>query len=60
MVKMGDKISPLLKINHSGKIVEINNKKLKIHKGTPFFLTEGTELYKKSGSFIKKKKFWVQ
>ena len=54
MVKMGDKISPLLKINHSGKVDEISTKKLKIHKGTPFFLTEGTQLYKKSGSFIKK------
>merc|ERR1711937_665072 len=38
MVKVGDKISPILKI----------------HKGTPFFLTEGTKVYKKSGNFIKK------
>jgi DNA-directed RNA polymerase subunit beta' len=54
MVKVGDKISPLLKIDCSGKVIEVNSKTLKIHKGTPFFLTEGTKVYKKSGSFIKK------
>ena len=54
MVKVGDKISPLLKINCSGKVIEVNSNTLKIHKGTPFFLTEGTKVYKKSGNFIKK------
>merc|ERR1712113_337181 len=46
-------ISPLLKINCSGKVIEVNSNTLKIHKGTPFFLTEGTKVYKKSGNFIK-------
>jgi DNA-directed RNA polymerase subunit beta' len=54
MVKVGDKISPLLKVDYSGKVIQINSKTLTIHKATPFFVTEGTTLYKKSNDFIKK------
>ena len=54
MVKVGDKISPLLKVDYSGKVIQINSKTLTIHKATPFFVTEGTTLYKKSNNFIKK------
>jgi DNA-directed RNA polymerase subunit beta' len=54
MLKIGDLISPLVKTNYSGKVLELKPFKLKIHKSTPLFITPSTSLYKQSGSFIKK------
>jgi DNA-directed RNA polymerase subunit beta' len=53
MIKIGSEISPWVKTKYSGKIIEKNPFKLKIHKGTPFFKTAATRLYKNSGNFIK-------
>lgn len=53
MIKIGSEISPSVKTKYSGKIIEQNLFKLKIHKGTPFFKTTSTKLYKNSGNFIK-------
>jgi DNA-directed RNA polymerase subunit beta' len=54
MIKIDDKILPLIKINSSGKIIAVKPFKFIIHNGTPFFLTSTTQLYEKSGNFIKK------
>lgn len=54
MVTVGDLILPLVKIKNSGKIICQNPFKLKIHNGTPFFITGSTILYQQSGDFIKR------
>lgn len=54
MIRINDKIGPYLNTKCSGKIIKANAFKLKIHKGTPFFVTPETKLYQKTGNFIKK------
>nr|WLD05945.1 RNA polymerase b''-subunit [Meringosphaera mediterranea] len=54
-IKAGDKLSPQIKVAYSGKITEITNKLITIHKATPIFLAGNTEFYKKEGSFIREK-----
>ena len=54
MVKIDTPMAPLMKINCSGKIVELAPFQTKIHRGTPFFLTSRTELVtNQSGNYIK-------
>jgi DNA-directed RNA polymerase subunit beta' len=54
MIRLNDQISRTIKVDCSGKVIKINPFSLTIHKGTPFFLTSETKLYKRSGQFIKK------
>jgi DNA-directed RNA polymerase subunit beta' len=53
MIRKDDKIEPRSKINYSGKIIALDPFKFKIHKGTPFYVTPETKLYKKINNFIK-------
>ena len=55
LVKKGDKIEPRIKINYSGKIIFSDTFKFKIHKGTPFYITNETELinFKDNSRFVK-------
>jgi DNA-directed RNA polymerase subunit beta' len=54
-IKVGDKLSPQIKVQYSGKIIQITEKVITIHKATPIFLTGNTEFYKRQKSFVKEK-----
>ena len=54
-IKVGDKLSPQIKVQYSGKIIQITEKVITIHKATPIFLTGNTEFYKRQNSFVKEK-----
>jgi DNA-directed RNA polymerase subunit beta' len=57
MIKVGDKIEPLTKIKYSGQVISKKPFKFILHKGTPFYLTPETTLYKKSDQLIIKEEF---
>ena len=54
MICIGDKLGALKQLNCSGQIISCEPFKFILHKGTPFFKTPETELFKKSGNLIKK------
>jgi len=54
IIRINDKIGPLTKINSSGQIISKKPFQLILHKGTPFFITNDTQLYKKSNQLITK------
>lgn len=54
MIKIEELLLPLIKIKNSGKIISIKPFKLKLHSGTPFFLSSKTYIFKYSKNFIKK------
>ena len=53
MIRVGDEIAPKLKLNYSGQIIKQQPFNLKIHCGTPFFITQNTKIIKKDNDFIK-------
>ena len=53
-VLINDKVAPLIKTKLSGKIELLKPFKFNLHKSTPFFITHSTNLYIKTGNFIKK------
>ena len=53
MIKAGDKITPDIRINCSGQILKVSPFTCKIHRGTPFFLTNETILYKAKNDLVK-------
>ena len=53
MMRKGDEIQPRIKINCSGKIILRDPFKFKIHKGTPFYVTPETKLYKTNNNFVR-------
>ena len=52
MVKKGDNIAPRIRIPYSGKIISFEPSNFKIQKGTPFYITPETKLYKTPDNFI--------
>jgi DNA-directed RNA polymerase subunit beta' len=54
MIKFEDLLLPLIRIKNSGKIISKKPFKLTLHKGTPFFISQSTTLYRNSNDFIKK------
>ena len=53
MIKAGNQITPKLKINNSGQILNVAPFNCKLHKGVPFFLTKETILYKDKNDLVK-------
>jgi DNA-directed RNA polymerase subunit beta' len=53
IIKIGDKLTPIIKINCSGKIIEKKPFKLKLHKIIPFFINLETNLYIRNKDYIK-------
>jgi DNA-directed RNA polymerase subunit beta' len=53
IIKIGDKLTPLIKVNCSGKIIEKKPFKLKLHKIIPFFINLETKLYIRNKDYIK-------
>lgn len=54
MIKVEDLLFPLIKIKNSGKIISVKPFKIKLHNGTPFFLSKSTIIFRYSKNFIKK------
>jgi len=54
MMKIEDLLLPLIKIKNSGKIISIKPFKIKLHSGTPFFLSKSTIISRYLKHFIKK------
>jgi DNA-directed RNA polymerase subunit beta' len=53
IIKIGDKLTPIIKVNSSGKIIRKKPFKLKLHKIIPFFINLETNLYIKNKDYIK-------
>ncbi len=53
IIKIGDKLTPIIKVNCSGKIIQKKPFKLKIHKIIPFFINLETNLYVRNRDYIK-------
>ena len=52
-ILINNKVAPLIKTKLSGKIELLKPFEFNLHKSTPFFITQSTKLYIKTGNFIK-------
>ena len=53
MIKAGNKMTPNVTISCSGQILNVSSFKCKLHRGTPFFLTNETVLYRQKNDLVR-------
>ena len=53
IIKIGDRLTPIVKVNYSGKIIKKKPFKLELHKVIPFFINVETNLYIRNKDYIK-------